>query len=130
MLIGEQAEQSLRARSRRRAEKSAAMVGGPTILVVDDEPASRIALRKILAAAGYQFVDASTGAAALHRMREYSCEMIILDPALTDMDGLELIRIVRRRSAVPILVLSTSDDERSKVRAFDLGADDYVTKPF
>jgi two-component system KDP operon response regulator KdpE len=53
-----------------------------------------------------------------------------LDPAPADMDGFELIRAIRRGSVMPIIVLSTSDDERSKVRAFDLGADDYVTKPF
>lgn len=106
------------------------MVRGPSILVIDDEPACRTALRKIFAAAGYQFVDASTGAEALERLNEHSCEMVVLDPALADMDGFELIRVIRRQYVMPIIVLSTSDDERSKVRAFDLGADDYVTKPF
>src|SRR5215831_7277929 len=106
------------------------MVLGPTILVVDDELASRIALRRIFARAGYRYVDASTGAQALERMSEHSCEIIVLDPVLADMDGLELIRVIRHRSAMPIIVLSTSDDERTKVRAFDLGVDDYVTKPF
>jgi two-component system, OmpR family, KDP operon response regulator KdpE len=56
--------------------------------------------------------------------------MMVLDPALADMDGYDLIRVIRRQSLTPIIVLSTSDDERSKVRAFDLGVDDYVTKPF
>jgi two-component system KDP operon response regulator KdpE len=106
------------------------MVRGPTILVVDDELASRIALRRIFARAGYRYVDASTGAQALERMSEHSCEIIVLDPVLADMDGFELIRVIRHRSAMPIIVLSTSDDERAKVRAFDLGVDDYVSKPF
>jgi len=107
------------------------MVLGPTILVVDDELASRIALRRILAGAGYRYVDASTGAQALGTwLIEHSCEMIVLDPVLADMDGFELIRVIRHRSAMPIIVLSTSDDERAKVRAFDFGVDDYVTKPF
>jgi two-component system KDP operon response regulator KdpE len=106
------------------------MPRGPTILVVDDEAASRNALRKIFMGAGYQVVEASTCAEALERMSAQSCEMIVLDPALSDRDGLDLIRIIRRQSLMPIIVLSISDDERSKVRAFDLGADDYVAKPF
>jgi two-component system, OmpR family, KDP operon response regulator KdpE len=56
--------------------------------------------------------------------------MIVLDPALSDMEGFDLIRVIRRQSLMPIIVLSISDDERAKVRAFDLGVDDYVTKPF
>jgi two-component system, OmpR family, KDP operon response regulator KdpE len=124
-------EQRLRARSwSTNEEGSAGMIRGPTILVVDDEPASRIALRRIFVAAGYQFVGASTGTEALDRMRTEKCEMIVLDPALSDMDGFDLISTVRHQSLLPIIVLSIHDDERSKVRAFDLGADDYVTKPF
>jgi two-component system, OmpR family, KDP operon response regulator KdpE len=106
------------------------MPGAPKILVVDDEPASRIALRKVLLSEGYQLVEASSGAEALERMQARNCEMMVLDPALADVDGFDLIRVIRRQSLVPIVVLSTSDDERSKVRALDLGADDYVTKPF
>src|ERR1700680_3333172 len=106
------------------------MLRGPTILVVDDEVASRKALRKILVGAGYQFVEASSGAEALQRMSAQSCEMMVLDPELSDMDGFDLIRVIRRQSFMPIIVLSISNDERWKVRAFDLGVDDYVTKPF
>jgi two-component system, OmpR family, KDP operon response regulator KdpE len=58
------------------------------------------------------------------------CEMIVLDPALSDMDGFDLIRVIRGQSLMPIIVLSISDEERSKVRAFDLGVDDYLTKSF
>ena len=106
------------------------MPRGPTILVVDDEAASRNDLRKIFVGAGYQLVEASTCAEAIERMSAQKCDLIVLDPALSDRDGLDLIRIIRRQSLMPILVLSVSDDERSKVRAFDLGADDYVAKPF
>lgn len=106
------------------------MPGEPTILVVDDELASRIALRKIHMRSGYQAIEVSNGAEALESISAQACEMIILDPALTDTDGYALIREIRRQSLVPIIVLSTSDDERTKVQALDLGADDYVTKPF
>ena len=106
------------------------MSRGPTILVVDDEAASRNALRKIFVGAGYQIAEATTCAEALERMSAQDCQMIVLDPALSDRDGLDLIRIIRRQSLMPIMVLSGSNDERSKVRALDLGADDYVAKPF
>src|SRR5215470_11905096 len=106
------------------------MPRGPTILVVDDEVASRIAMRKILISAGYQLVEAGSGAEALERISAQTCEMIVLDPALADMDGHDLIRVIRRRSLMPIIVLSTNDDERFEVRAFDLGVDDYLTKLF
>jgi two-component system, OmpR family, KDP operon response regulator KdpE len=106
------------------------MPRGPTILVVDDEAASRNALRKIFVGAGYRIVEASTCAEAVERISAQNCDMIVLDPALSDGDGLDLIRMIRRQSLTPIMVLSISDDERSKVRAFDLGADDYLAKPF
>jgi len=106
------------------------MAGGPTILVVDDEVATRIALRKLLMGAGYQFLEAGSGIEALGRISAQSCEMIVLDPVLADIDGYDLVRAIRRQSLMPIIVLSTSDDEHSKVRALDLGADDYITKPF
>jgi two-component system, OmpR family, KDP operon response regulator KdpE len=106
------------------------MSRGPTILIVDDEAASRNALRKIFVGAGYQIAEASTCAEVMERMSAQNCDMMVLDPALSDGNGLDLIRIIRRQSLMPILVLSISDDERSKVRALDLGADDYVAKPF
>jgi len=106
------------------------MAGRPTILVADDELASRIALRKILMRAGYQLLEASSGAEALEKASAQTCEMIVLDPELTDMDGYDLIPELRRQSLPPIIGLSTSDEERAKVQAFDLGVDDYVTKPF
>ena len=101
--------------SRAGEENPVEMLPGPTVLVIDDEQASRISLRRVLVAAGYQFVGESTGTEALERMGTEKCEMIILDPALTDMDGFALIHLIRRQSLIPILVLSASGDERSKV---------------
>jgi CheY-like chemotaxis protein len=102
----------------------------PTILVIDNEPASRHFLRKVLANAGYKVVEASTGAEAMDRISTNNCEMIVLDPALSDMDGLDVICGVRQQTQMPVIVLSTRDDVHSKIRALDLGADDYLTKPF
>ena len=102
----------------------------PTILVIDDEPQSRHALRKFLVKAGYKVVEASTGVGALERISTDECDMIVVDPALRDMDGFDIIRRVRHQSSMPIIILSIRDDEQSKIRAFDLDADDYVTKPF
>ena len=73
-------------------QRSIRMPRGPTILVVDDEVAIRKILRKVLVSAGYQFLGASSGAEALELMSAQSCEMVILDPALSDMDGFDLIR--------------------------------------
>ena len=101
-----------------------------TILIVDDEPPIRRLLRTGLQAQGYRTVEAETGAAALAAVAAAEPDIVLLDLGLPDMDGLDVIRALRLRGAVPILVLSSRDDERGKVDALDLGADDYVTKPF
>jgi two-component system KDP operon response regulator KdpE len=101
-----------------------------TILVVDDEPPIRRLLRTSLTAQGYRVVEADTAAAALAEIRNHEPDVVILDLGLPDSDGLDVIRAVRRDSAVPIVVLSSRGDERGKVEALDLGADDYLTKPF
>jgi len=104
------------------------------ILVVDDEPPIRKLLRTALGAQGYEIVEAETGAAALIALRTGNFGLIVLDLGLPGMDGFELITRIRAAQAdggmVPIVVLSSRDDEAGKVRALDLGADDYVTKPF
>jgi two-component system KDP operon response regulator KdpE len=100
------------------------------VLVVDDEPPIRKLLRMGLAAQGYQTVEAADGKTALELMAERP-DLIILDLGLPDMQGLELLRMMRARNdSVPIVVLSSRSDEAGKVQALDLGADDYVTKPF
>jgi two-component system KDP operon response regulator KdpE len=101
-----------------------------TILVVDDEPAIRRLLRTSLTAQGYRIVEAATAAAALAEIKDYPPDVVILDLGLPDRDGLDVVATVRQSSAVPIIVLSSRGDERAKVEALEIGADDYVTKPF
>jgi two-component system KDP operon response regulator KdpE len=102
-----------------------------TILVVDDEPAIRRLLRTSLSSQGFQVSEAADGGAALAEIKRAHPDLVVLDLGLPDMDGLEVIRALRGSGdAVPILVLSSRADEKGKVEALDLGADDYVTKPF
>ena len=101
-----------------------------TILVVDDEPPIRRLLRTTLSAHAYRVVEAANGAEGLSLLRHEKPDLVILDLGLPDLDGLEVIRRIRQQSPVPILVLSSRDDEKGKVAAFDEGADDFVTKPF
>lgn len=99
------------------------------VLVVDDEPAIRRLLKTSLGAQGYEVLEAATGEQALAILRSAKPELVVLDLGLPDMDGKEVIRRIRHDSLVPILVLSIRSDERGKVEALDLGADDFVTKP-
>jgi two-component system, OmpR family, KDP operon response regulator KdpE len=100
------------------------------VLVVDDEPPIRKLLRMGLNAHGYQILEAPNGKTALDLLGQ-GPDLIILDLGLPDMQGHDLLRTMRARNeSVPIVVLSSRSDEASKVQALDLGADDYVTKPF
>ncbi len=100
------------------------------VLVVDDEPPIRKLLRLGLTAQGYQTLEAPNGKAALELLSQ-APDLIILDLGLPDTQGHELLRTIRARNeSVPIVVLSSRGDEAGKVQALDLGADDYVTKPF
>src|SRR5579872_6272472 len=83
-----------------------------------------------LAGQGFRIVEATTGKSALSLLEIEKPDIIILDLGLPDIDGFEVIRRVRRTSRVPIIVLSVRDDEPGKVQALELGADDFVTKPF
>ncbi len=100
------------------------------ILIVDDEPAIRRFLRTSLTAQDYTIAEAATGGEALAEIDRAKPDLVVLDLGLPDMDGLDVIRRIREKSDLPIVVLSVRDDERGKVEALDLGADDYVTKPF
>lgn len=100
------------------------------ILVIDDEPAIRRLLRTTLQVHNYEIFEASDAVTALARCQEVNPETIILDLGLPDRDGFDLIADIRKFSPVPILILSSRDDERGKVAALDAGADDYITKPF
>jgi len=101
-----------------------------SILVVDDEPPIRRFLRTSLVGQGYRVLEAANGQDALASVRMDRPDVVILDLGLPDMDGMEVIRTIRQTSPLPIIVLSSRDNERGKVEALDLGADDYVTKPF
>jgi two-component system KDP operon response regulator KdpE len=101
------------------------------VLVVDDEPPIRRFLRTSLSAHGYQVLEAENGREALSEISRGEPDLIVLDLGLPDIQGQELIRMLRERgSTVPIVVLSSRADETGKVEALDLGADDYDTKPF
>jgi two-component system KDP operon response regulator KdpE len=100
------------------------------VLVVDDEPGLRKVVRDALEQAGHEVETAGDGEEALSLFAERSFDLIVTDLAMPRRDGLDLVREVRKSSAVPILVLTVRGDEREKVRLLDAGADDYVTKPF
>jgi two-component system KDP operon response regulator KdpE len=99
-------------------------------LVVDDEPQILRFLRTTLRANGFEVGEATTGAQALQRIASDAPEIVVLDLGLPDMDGKDVIRSLRQWSDVPIIVLSARAQEAEKVEALDLGADDYVSKPF
>jgi two-component system KDP operon response regulator KdpE len=100
------------------------------VLIVDDEPPIRKLLRMGLSTQGYEILEASSGKVSLDLLSQ-NPDLVILDLGLPDMQGLELLRMMRARNeAVPIVVLSSRSDEVGKVQALDLGADDYITKPF
>ncbi len=100
------------------------------VLIVDDEPPIRKLLRMGLTAQGYQILEAPDGKTALELLVQ-NPDLIILDLGLPDIQGLDLLRMMRgRNESVPIVVLSSRSDEVGKVQALDLGADDYMTKPF
>jgi two-component system, OmpR family, KDP operon response regulator KdpE len=102
----------------------------PRILVVDDEPQLTRVLRTGLKSRGFEVRVASDGLAGFEMFSDWQPELIITDLAMPIMDGLELCRRIRSVSQVPILILSAKGEEHTKVEALDLGADDFVTKPF
>jgi two-component system KDP operon response regulator KdpE len=110
---------------------SAAATTPVRVLIVDDEPAIRRFLRTSLGAQGYGVSEAEDARTALDALRRHPTDVLVLDLGLPDVDGFEMIRRLRDGgSVVPIIVLSSRTDEAGKVKALDLGADDYVTKPF
>jgi two-component system KDP operon response regulator KdpE len=100
------------------------------ILIVDDEPQIHRFLKPSLTIAGYEIESAFTARQALKLFRDTDPDLIVLDLGLPDLDGKDVIRAVRETSQTPIVVLSARDQEEEKVAALDLGADDYVNKPF
>jgi DNA-binding response OmpR family regulator len=102
----------------------------PLILVIDDDDAIRQSLTRELALAGYDTVAAADGVEGKERFEQHRPDLIVTDLAMPRADGFWVISAVRRTDRTPILVLSVGGEEEDKVRALDLGADDYVTKPF
>lgn len=100
------------------------------ILVIDDEPQIRRFLGISLGAQGYCVIEAASGRQGLHAMQGNPPDLVILDLGLPDMDGQQVLRELRLRSAVPVVVLSVRSNEAEKVAALDAGANDYVSKPF
>src|SRR5918912_1376613 len=104
--------------------------GKRRILVVDDEQQITRVLRTSLSAQGYDVRVANDGEMALEILKDWTPDLGVTDLYMPRMDGIELCRQLRRKSQVPIVVLSVKGEERTKVNALDAGADDYVTKPF
>jgi len=100
------------------------------ILVVDDEPNIARLIRMYLDREGYNTTLASSGAEALARVQRQTPSLVILDIMLPDIDGMEVCREIRRTSSVPIIMLTAREGDEDKVGGLELGADDYVTKPF
>ena len=102
----------------------------PTILIVDDDPHIREVIRFALQKAGFATLEAENGAQALARFQEASPDLVVLDIVMPELDGTEVCKALRRISAVPIVFLSSRDDEVDRILGLELGGDDYVTKPF
>jgi len=102
----------------------------PLILIVDDETSIRSFLQVSIETQGYKCIDAANGANALMLATSHNPDILILDLGLPDMDGLDVIKRLRKISQMPIIVISARGHDREKVEALDAGADDYLTKPF
>ncbi|MCD6358645.1 MAG: response regulator transcription factor [Dehalococcoidia bacterium] len=102
----------------------------PRILVVDDDPQIQKFLNANLRARGYRTIVAFDGEEALKMMEKELPDLLLLDLMLPRLDGVEVCRRIRKWSQVPIIILSAKDSEKDKVECFNLGADDYITKPF
>ncbi|HEV8544673.1 MAG TPA: response regulator transcription factor [Candidatus Limnocylindrales bacterium] len=101
-----------------------------TILVVDDEPKIAALARDYLEHAGFAVVTAADGRAALEALARSRPDLVVLDLGLPELDGLDVTREIRRESTTPIVMLTARDDELDKLLGLELGADDYLTKPF
>jgi len=98
--------------------------------VVDDEPRIIRFVRINLEMEGFRVIEASDGLQALDQVREKMPDMVLLDVMMPEMDGFETLRMIREISSVPVIMLTVRSSEEDKVRGLDLGADDYITKPF
>ena len=101
-----------------------------SILIIDDDPQIRQVLRIAIAQAGFDIEEAGDGAEGLTKARTGRFDLILLDIGMPQMDGLEVCRTLRTTDQTPVLFLTARDDEIDRVLGFELGGDDYVTKPF
>jgi len=106
------------------------MEKGARILIIDDEPQIRRLLKVSLTAHGYEIDEAKTGQEGINRAAIFTPDLILLDLGLPDIDGKAVVAAIREWSKVPILILTARDQESEKIEALDVGADDYITKPF
>jgi two-component system KDP operon response regulator KdpE len=104
--------------------------GERLILVVDDEPRMIRFIRMNLELEGYRVVEATNGLEALDRVRKDLPDLVVMDVQMPEMDGFEALEHIRQVSTVPVIMLTVKAEEEDKVRGLELGADDYVTKPF
>jgi len=100
------------------------------VLVVDDKKNVQILLTDFLTAQGFEVISASDGFEALDLIREHAPEIILLDIMMPNMDGYQLISKLRKESQIPVIMITAKQQESDLIRGFDLGADDYITKPF
>ena len=100
------------------------------ILVVDDEDKIRLIIRKYAEAENYEVDEAKDGMEALLKVRANNYDLVILDVIMPDMDGFESCRSIRELKKIPVIMISSRNDEQDKIRGFELGIDDYVIKPF
>ena len=100
------------------------------ILIVDDEPRMRRFVRMNLELEQFQVSEASDGLEAIRKVRDEMPDLVVLDVEMPKLDGFETLREIRRTSAVPVIMLTVRGDEEDRIKGLDLGADDYVTKPF
>jgi len=101
-----------------------------TILIVDDEPRIRDFVRINLEIEHYDVIEASNGIEALDQLREHLPDLVVLDVMMPEMDGFETLKAIRDVSTVPVIMLTVRQDEQDRIRGLDLGADDYIAKPF
>lgn len=104
--------------------------GPRLVLVVDDEPRMIRFIRMNLELEGYQVVEASNGLEALDQVRKHLPDLVVMDVMMPKMDGFETLRLLREISTVPVILLTVKSDEEDRIHGLELGADDYITKPF
>ena len=105
-------------------------MSGPALLLVEDEAGARRALAEYLTRRGYDVFEAATAKEAMRLWDAHRADLVLLDLGLPDLDGVDVIRRIRREATTPIIILSARGDERDKIAGLEAGADDYLTKPF